>query len=147
MLVARPLVSVLAASSSTSSLRMSSSSLFTKPVVQYIFVRRDLDWPTGAVAAQAAHASVAAIVQGRDDPATQYYTSPDQLPHMTKYVYGVDSVEELTRIQGEWESKFGNTYHLWMEEPEHVPTALATWPVERTNAVSKVVKKMEVTFL
>ena len=133
---------------------MSSSSsevsTFSKPIVQYLFVRRDLDWPQGAVAAQAAHASVAAIVEGTkaQDAATLQYTAPEQLTSMTKSVYGVDNEEELKSIQAAWESKFGSeSYHLWIEQPENIPTALATWPVERTNAVSKVVKKLKVTYL
>ena len=112
--------------------------MFTKPIVQYLFVRRDLDWPTGAVAAQAAHASVAAIVEGTaaQDAATLQYTN--ELKSMTKNVYGVNSAEELESIKNTWEGKYGSTYHLWIEQPENIPTALATWPIERTNAVSSV---------
>lgn len=150
----------LSASLSFSSLRLATFTLkmsttagataFEKPVVQYIFVRRDLDgWPQGAVAAQVAHASVAAVMEGNraQDPATSFYTAEDHLGRMTKYVYGVDSLEELRQIQERWETKFGKSYHCWIEEPEHIPTALATWPVERTNAVSKLVKNLKVRFL
>lgn len=129
---------------------------FTKPVVQYVFCRRDLKdeegkvWPTGAVAAQVAHASVAAIAQGleRQDEATRYYISPDQLPGMTKYVYGVDSAEELEQVKQGFEEKFGNdSFHCWFEQPENIPTALATLPMERTNKVSKFVQKLKVSYL
>ena len=128
--------------------KSSSSIVFEKPVVQFIFVRRDLqDWPQGAVAAQVAHASVAAIVEGTkaQDAATLHYT--DNLLRMTKYVYGVDSLDELESVKEKWASKFGDTYHCWTEEPEHIPTALATWPLERTNPVSKLVKNLKVSFL
>lgn len=129
---------------------------FGKPVVQYIFCRRDLTdeegnaWPLGAVAAQVAHASVAAIAEGLEnqDEATQYYVSPKQLPGMTKYVYGVDSAEELENVKQGFVQKFGNySYHCWLEQPENIPTALATLPMERTNKVSKFIQKLKVSFL
>ncbi|CAJ1970226.1 unnamed protein product [Cylindrotheca closterium] len=131
-------------------------SSFSKPVVQYIFCRRDLSdeegiaWPTGAVAAQVAHASVAAMAEGlaKQDEATKYYLSPEQLPSMTKYVYGVDSMEELEKVKQGFEEKFGNdSYHCWLEQPENIPTALATLPMERTNKVSKFVQKLKVSYL
>lgn len=154
--------SILSSSSKSSSITTdggaeATPSVFSKPVVQYIFCRRDLvdeegtPWPTGAVAAQVAHASVAAIAEGlskTDDEATKYYISPQQLPSMTKYVYGVDSVEELTRVKEGFEEKFGSdSYHCWLEQPENIPTALATLPLERTNKVSKFVQKLKVSYL
>jgi len=151
-----------------SALRMSSSASSTveaepekvKPVVQYIVLRRDLDWPAGAMAAQAAHASVAAIAQALqvNDEATQTYISPSNLPHMTKYVYGVDSLEQLEQVRDAWNSqvvvpildKEGSEQlrpsYCWVEQPENIPSAFATWPVERTNKVSKVVKNMKLTY-
>lgn len=129
----------------------STSPTFSKPIVQYIFVRNDLnDWPQGAVAAQVAHASVAAIIQGlnmKDEP-TIHYTSTSQLNHMTKNVYKVKDVEELQSIKEQWETKFGqDSYYLWIEQPENIPTALATLPLERTNPVSKLIKKLDVEYL
>lgn len=132
-----------------------------KPIVQYIFLRRDLgDWPAGAMAAQAAHASVAAIAEALSagSPSTQEYISANNLPHMTKNVFGVDSLEQLEEIRDAWnEQQFGAivdsssdttapSSYWWVEQPENVPTAFATWPVERTNKVSKVIKKMKVTY-
>ena len=132
------------------------ASTFSKPIVQYIFCRRDLadeegnPWPLGAVSAQVAHASVAAIAEGlaKQDAATQYYISPEQLPRMTKYVYGVDSADELEKIQQGFEEKFGKeSFHCWLEQPENVPTALASLPMERTNQVSKFVQKLKLSYL
>ena len=131
-----------------------------QPIVQYIVLRRDLDWPAGAMAAQAAHASVAAISQAlaaNHAPASAY-VSPENLPHMTKYVYGVDTLEELEQVRDMWKEKLplesdtattGKTegsYYWWVEQPENIPAAFATWPIERTNKVSKVVKNMKLTF-
>jgi hypothetical protein len=137
-----------------------SSNKAAKPIVQYIVLRRDLDWPAGAMAAQAAHASVAAIAQALETNhiPTKAYISPDNLPRMTKYVYGVDTLEELEQIRDKWKAQFATggsssddgddvSYcYWWVEQPENIPTAFATWPVERTNKVSKVVKNMKLTF-
>ena len=79
-----------------------------KPIVQYIVLRRDLDWPAGAMAAQAAHASVAAIAQAlsRGEEDATHYISPENLPHMTKYVYGVDTLEQLEQVRDKWREQF-----------------------------------------
>lgn len=101
------------------------------------------------MAAQAAHASLAAVAQGlqhQHEP-TQAYISPSQLPHMTKYVYGVDTLHELESVRDSWKEFGGEeSYYWWVEQPENVPSAFATWPVERTNQVSKVIKSMKLTF-
>lgn len=154
-------------------------------VVQYIFLRRDLAWPAGAMAAQAAHASVAAVIEalrGGYEPA-QRYTQPHHVPYMTKSVYGVDSLTQLEHVRDQWNAQFSiaapaaaesgggdetiekdqktrnktvptaasratttTTLYWWVEQPENIPTALATWPVERTNKVSKFIKKLNLTY-
>jgi peptidyl-tRNA hydrolase len=135
-----------------------------KPIVQYIFLRRDLeDWPAGAMAAQAAHVSVAAITQAvaaKDDDALEY-VAPENLPHMTKYVYGVDNLKELEEVRSAWNALIQSTTttvmatgdkeatlmsYWWLEQPENIPTAFGTWPITRTNKVSKVIKNLKVSF-
>jgi hypothetical protein len=37
------------------------------------------------------------------------------------------------------------TLYWWVEQPENVPAALATWPVARTNKVSKAIKGLKLT--
>jgi peptidyl-tRNA hydrolase len=138
-----------------------------QPIVQYIFLRRDLDWPAGAMAAQAAHVSVAAITQAvaSQDEAALAYVAPANLPHMTKYVYGVDDLAALEQVRAVWNELIQSTVeqehpvdateqdkatalhsYWWMEQPENTPTAFGTWPVMRTNKVSKVIKKLNVSF-
>lgn len=150
-----------------------------KPIVQYIFVRRDLayesneegadaqPWPAGAVAAQVAHASVAAVAEGLQagDPFTVSYVSAGSLPGMTKIVYGVDDLAALERVRDTWFAspcssfeppivsdgdeiarKASQKGYYWMEQPENIPTAFATWPVERTNPVSKVIKNLKLSY-
>lgn len=177
-----PITSVKRAfQSSTTSLQMSSSSSAAAssnadnngtaagkdkkvPVIaQYIFLRRDLDWPAGAMAAQAAHASVAAITQGlaAQHEATATYVSPEQLPRMTKMVYGVDNLEQLESVKEAWNKLIQSTEgdnndtskedcclqaYWWVEQPENIPSAMATWPIVRTNKVSKVIKNLKLSY-
>jgi peptidyl-tRNA hydrolase len=161
-------------------------------IVQYIFLRRDLameGWPAGAMAAQAAHAALAAVTLAlhAQDAAARQYVSPQNLPNMNKQVYGVENDTELERVRQAWRKHFlsvsssssstnmGTTtdedkqqqqqqqqqetstitsggggaevgLYLWMEQPENIPTALATWPVVRTNKVSKVIKNLKLSY-
>ncbi|XP_068736157.1 putative peptidyl-tRNA hydrolase PTRHD1 isoform X2 [Montipora capricornis] len=66
-------------------------SLTSTQLVQYVVVRGDLlrllSWPTGAVIAQACHASTAALWSHRNDPNTIKYTS--ELDNMRKVVLEV----------------------------------------------------------
>lgn len=61
------------------------------PIVQYVVVRGDLlhvlKWPTGALIAQACHASSAIVHVFRDDPNVKAYT--DDLDNMHKVVLEV----------------------------------------------------------
>jgi len=74
---------------------------------------------------------------------------------MTKYVYGVNTLEELEQVRETWKESFPlessaenveGSYYWWVEQPENIPSAFASWPTERTNKVSKVVKKMNLSF-
>lgn len=136
-------------------------------IAQLIFLRRDLGWPAGAMAAQCAHASVAAITEAlaADDEKTREYVAPENLPHMTKMVFGVDDLAQLDEVQRAWNkmclddlktAKIGKPQvpggagalksYLWLEQPENTPSALATWPVVRTNRVSKIVKNLKLSY-
>ena len=61
------------------------------PIVQYVIVRKDLfktlNWPVGAVLAQACHATTAAIHIFRDDEVTMGYLN--KLDEMHKIVLEV----------------------------------------------------------
>jgi peptidyl-tRNA hydrolase len=141
------------------------------PVIcQYIFLRKDLeDWPAGAMAAQAAHASVAAIVEATaaGHEATATYVNAENLGSMTKLVYGVENLGELERVREVWNALTRSTSmggdsataaateaqggdclraYWWVEQPENIPTAIATWPIVRTNKVSKVIKNLKLHY-
>lgn len=56
-------------------------------LIQYVIVRSDLDWPLGAIIAQACHATTAVNHIFRNDSDTQQYL--DDFDHMHKAVLKV----------------------------------------------------------
>ena len=117
------------------------------PLIQTIVVRKDLseaamNWPIGAVMTQACHASVGAIVKFSDDAGTQQYTSALNLPSMHKVVLSCKNEAQLLQTFKKLKEKDIDAY-LWVEQPENIPTALATKPVLRSIVNrSKVFKKL-----
>lgn len=95
------------------------------PIVQYILIRTDLNWNSGAMIAQACHASVASISRTMDSYLTREYLH--DLSNMHKVVLRADRLEDL--IKTESKLKEANiSHHLWIEQPENVPTCLAVSP-------------------
>ncbi|KAM7430334.1 peptidyl-tRNA hydrolase domain-containing protein 1 [Porites harrisoni] len=106
-------------------------------LVQYVIVRGDLlrllSWPTGALIAQACHASTAVLWTYRNDPHTIEYTS--ELDHMHKVVLEASNQEELEKLsQDLTASKID--HKLWVEQPENFPTCLATKPYPKQQIQS-----------
>lgn len=97
-------------------------------IVQYILLRTDLKLGAGASMAQVAHASVAAIARTYDAPATREYLGA--LESMTKVVLKCED-EGAMRSVADALSKESIAHHLWIEQPENVPTCLATAPAPR----------------
>jgi len=99
------------------------------PVIQYIVMRKDLSkvlkWPAGAVVSQAAHAAVAAVAASWDEKWTQAYLK--DLDRMHKVTLQIDSEEELVGLSKRLEAA-GVFHKLWMEQPENVPTCIASAP-------------------
>lgn len=94
-------------------------------IVQYILVRTDLKWTTGALIAQACHASVATIKETIDMPSTRAYL--DDLDNMHKVILKTESLDEMMDVQIKLnESKI--EHRLWIEKPENVATCLACSP-------------------
>ena len=100
--------------------------------VQYIVLRTDLvkTWPTGAFVAQACHASTAAIAKFQSDPNTKAYIS--DLENMTKITLGIKSEEKLKNLAIKL-TENSIDHHLWNEQPENYPTALATKPYLKSD--------------
>lgn len=96
-----------------------------EPIVQYIVVRTDLNWNTGAIIAQACHASVASIVRTIDNPFTSRYLS--NLAGMHKIILKADKLDDLKQIETKLQEA-NISHHLWIERPENIATCLACSP-------------------
>ncbi len=96
--------------------------------MQYVVVRKDLKWPTGALVAQGAHACVAAVWASRDAPDTvAYCTDSDRMHKVTLEAGSRDALEGVAAALAG-----ANVSHkLWVEMPEGIPTCLATAPGPR----------------
>lgn len=109
------------------------------PIVQYIAIRNDLKWQKGALIAQGAHSSIAAIHLNYSDRETISYLA--DLDKMHKIVIGVSSQDELKELSSEL-SKADIKFKLWMEQPENIPVSLATKPYHKSN-VEKFFQKFK----
>jgi len=106
-------------------------------LVQYVILRRDLwraplSWPLGPVVAQGAHAATAALSRALASGCghAQRYVAPENLGSMRKVVLEVEDERRLRALAGRL-AEAGAGYWLWVEQPEGVATALATWPAPR----------------
>jgi peptidyl-tRNA hydrolase len=97
-------------------------------LVQYVVLRRDLKWGTGALVAQGAHACVAAVWASRDTPDTRAYC--DDADNMTKVTLEAGSAAALHDAAAALTAA-AVPHKLWVEMPEGVPTCLATAPGRR----------------
>uniref|UniRef100_A0A0D3FZV4 peptidyl-tRNA hydrolase n=1 Tax=Oryza barthii TaxID=65489 RepID=A0A0D3FZV4_9ORYZ len=118
-------------------------------VVQYVVLRRDLAdaWPLGSVVAQGCHAAVAAVWAHRDHPDTAAYCGPDNLDRMHKAFSceaGFNSClwnSVTLEVKGETQLKnlaekleaAGVRHKVWIEQPENIPTCIATAPCPKSQ--------------
>ncbi|KAL5216575.1 hypothetical protein ABZP36_007976 [Zizania latifolia] len=138
-------------------------------VVQYVVLRRDLAdaWPLGSVVAQGCHAAVAALWAHRDHPDTAAYCGPDNLDRMHKacstfcltqtprsslYFSSIYNLCVTLEVKGETQLKnlaekleaAGVRHKLWIEQPENIPTCIATAPCPKSQ-VSSFFKKLKLS--
>uniref|UniRef100_A0A0E0KUU1 peptidyl-tRNA hydrolase n=1 Tax=Oryza punctata TaxID=4537 RepID=A0A0E0KUU1_ORYPU len=122
-------------------------------VVQYVVLRRDLAdaWPLGSVVAQGCHAAVAAVWAHRDHPDTAAYCGPDNLDRMHKAFLDSRTDWLVTlEVKGETQLKnlaekleaAGVRHKVWIEQPENIPTCIATAPCPKSQ-VSSFFKKLK----
>ncbi|XP_065574619.1 putative peptidyl-tRNA hydrolase PTRHD1 [Artemia franciscana] len=102
-------------------------------IVQYIILRTDLKWPLGAIAAQACHASIAAIHLFKDEKETVEYL--EELDRMHKVVLEAKDEETLTNLSKDLTAS-GVQHKLWIEQPENIPVSLATRPYTKSTVQS-----------
>lgn len=106
-------------------------------LVQYIVVRGDLlrglSWPFGAVIAQACHASSAVMHRHNSDENVKLYL--EHLESMHKVVLEIKDEESLRALAGRL-SEASVDHHLWVEQPENIPTALACKPYVKADVQS-----------
>ncbi|XP_061346243.1 uncharacterized protein LOC133291904 [Gastrolobium bilobum] len=112
-------------------------------VVQYVVLRRDLidTWPLGSVVTQGCHASVSAVWSNKDDPFTVDYCSPDNIDSMHKVTLEVKGESQIKNLSEKLTSG-GIIHKLWIEQPENIPTCLATKPYPK-SVVSSYFKKLK----
>lgn len=125
------------------SMATDSTGALDDPLVQYVALRKDVvvDWPVGAVAAQAAHAATAALWMSRDAQTTAAYCAADNIDYMRKVVLEAPGETSLLQIAAKLEEA-GICHKLWVEQPENVPTALAAAP-NRKSVVGPFFKKLK----
>ncbi|KAG5541296.1 hypothetical protein RHGRI_021210 [Rhododendron griersonianum] len=112
-------------------------------LVQYVVLRRDLidAWPLGSVVTQGCHASVAAVWSHKDDPHTVDYCSPTNIDSMHKVTLEVKGETQLLNLSEKLRAG-GIAHKLWIEQPENIPTCLATKPYPK-SMVSSFFKKLK----
>ncbi|CAD7972607.1 unnamed protein product [Amoebophrya sp. A25] len=121
-----------ASSSSTGAATPPASDSPEDPLIMYVVIRQDLDWPRGAIVSQGSHACCAAIAEGlrANDEHTQNYLRPENLPHLRKCVLGAADLKALEKLGTKLTSAPPSTcpFYMWLEQPENIATALASWP-------------------
>ncbi|WOO81240.1 Putative peptidyl-tRNA hydrolase PTRHD1 [Vanrija pseudolonga] len=120
-------------------------------LVMQIILRRDLvtelGWPMGPMMAQAAHAASAVQHEFAEHPDMKRYLAGDDglaWMVMRKAVLEVPDWAALRALAFKLDEA-GFPAHLWMEEPEHTPTALALVPNKRPKALKKILDEAGVT--
>lgn len=93
-------------------------------ITQYIVLRNDLQWGVGALAAQVAHASVAAIHTFRDHPDVVAYLSIISTMH--KVVLAANEQQMMQLRDKLCTDKID--HFAWMEQPENLLTAIGLRP-------------------
>jgi peptidyl-tRNA hydrolase len=120
---------------------MSSGQIVNKTLVQYIVLRSDLKWPLGALITQCCHASSAAFylnLNDTDGHTQEYFKNLDS---MHKITLAVNNEADLLDLDNDLKSN-GIQCKLWIEQPECIPTALATKPYPK-HEIEKFFKKFK----
>ncbi|WVQ99718.1 hypothetical protein IAU59_006860 [Kwoniella sp. CBS 9459] len=123
-------------------------------LVMQIIVRRDLltihGWPVGPLLAQSAHAATAVLHRYRDHQDVRRYLEGEDdrgWECMRKVVLEVPDEKSLKDVASKLDGMANPLpYHLWIEQPENTPTALALIPNKRPKALKKILDEHCVLF-
>merc|ERR1719221_1524687 len=107
------------------------------PLVMYVLLRKDLEWPIGAVINQACHLCTAVAWEAKTDSEAVEFMS-EASAQMTNYTMGAKDTAELDKVAGRLRDA-GLPFKLWVEQPENISVGLATWP-RRKSVVEKCFK-------
>ncbi|XP_020593799.1 putative peptidyl-tRNA hydrolase PTRHD1 [Phalaenopsis equestris] len=112
-------------------------------LVQYVVLRRDLidEWPLGSTVTQGCHAAVAAIWNHRHCPETAAYLSASNIDSMNKVTMEVKGEAQIRNLAEKLRAE-GIEHTLWIEQPENIPTCLATRPYQK-SFVSSYFKRLK----
>ncbi|KMZ62042.1 Peptidyl-tRNA hydrolase II (PTH2) family protein [Zostera marina] len=107
------------------------------PIIQYVVLRRDLidKWPLGSIITQGCHASVAATWTHLDHVDTAAYCSLANLDSMHKVTLEVKGEQQMRNLS-EKLTGGGIEHKLWIEQPENIPTCVATRPYHKSQIAS-----------
>ncbi|PWN43030.1 hypothetical protein IE81DRAFT_322959 [Ceraceosorus guamensis] len=137
------------------------------PLVMQLIVDRSLTqpvqdggWPRGPLMSQAAHAAVAVISRSLDQSLTQAYISSTTgaLESMHKIVLVTSPKQTIRELSskldearqaaanaastaGQEDTEHFPLHHLWIEQPENIPTVLAIAPNRKPAALKKILNK------
>ncbi|KAI9270464.1 peptidyl-tRNA hydrolase II domain-containing protein [Phascolomyces articulosus] len=112
-------------------------------LTMFIVVRKDLskslNWNNGSVMTQACHAATAVLHVTRNDPDTvEYLTDITRMHKVVLETKNANSLEKLETVLKDHQVP----HYKWIEQPENIPTALATAPLgERSPEVKDAFKK------
>nr|CAB3265305.1 putative peptidyl-tRNA hydrolase PTRHD1 [Phallusia mammillata]CAB3265306.1 putative peptidyl-tRNA hydrolase PTRHD1 [Phallusia mammillata] len=103
-------------------------------LVQYVILRGDLfrvlNWPVGAIIAQACHACTSVIWTYKEDPNVIEYTK--DMDNMRKVVLEAKDEEHLQALSDVLqENKID--FKLWIEQPENTPTCIVVKPYKKDD--------------
>lgn len=97
----------------------------SSPIVQYIVVRADLGWSAGALIAQGAHSSVAAIANSLQTETTKQYIQ--ELDRMHKIVLKAENESQLKDLIEKLKAD-SISHYAWIEQPENILCSVSSAP-------------------
>ena len=102
------------------------------PITVYVVLRKDLEWPAGAMINQACHACIAMArdATAAGDKMYQLYVAESE-GQMNQATMGVKDEVALRKLMKRMDDK-GLRYAPWIEQPEGLLVGFASWPQRRT---------------